>query len=61
MLTLDFYLYSDYGYSREPDTTKCKKVKGDIPDLCLNGDSEKLKDNMGYAKHILPCNMLFVG
>ena len=38
-----------------------KKLKGDIPDLCLNGDSEKLKDNMGYAKHILPCNMLFVG
>ena len=58
MLTLDFCLFSDYGYSREPDTTKCKKVKEDLPDLCLHGDVETLKDSMGYAYITLLCYLL---
>lgn len=46
---LDCYLCfpSDYGYVRDPDTDKCKPAQQDHPELCLNGDVEKLKDSLG--------------
>ncbi|KAJ7388869.1 Sortilin [Desmophyllum pertusum] len=38
----------DYGYYRRPDTPKCLRDKRKPPDLCIHGDTEKLKDKLGY-------------
>ena len=42
-----FFFISDYGYYRKPDSTECKRDARKPPDLCLHGDIEKLKDQMG--------------
>ena len=43
------WLYSDYGYYREAGSSNCVKDATKPPDLCLHGDTETLKANLGYA------------
>ena len=49
MITLVFVVLSDYGYRRLQGSEKCKKIKENEPELCLNGDVEDLKDSLGYV------------
>ncbi len=44
-----FVCFSDYGYYREPNSDTCKRDALKPPDLCLNGDIEKLKDKIGFV------------
>ena len=48
-LAVLFIFSSDYGYYREPDSEKCVRDAVKPPDLCINGDIEKLKDTVGFV------------
>ena len=49
MITSVFVILSDYGYRRLQGSEKCKKIKENEPELCLNGDVDDLKDSLGYV------------